>query len=154
VLRVAGLDLLDGTPVLDLKPYLAPVESVPGASLGWLAAVPDEVARGPSHEVLWSAEALAQQGFLASLGVHLGPSATRVLGQDPLPGRHYRRVESHPEVGYQLALGSWRLRYRVEGSRVLIARVVSGYTPEVLAGSPVGSLEDDPAHRAFHLRWP
>jgi tRNA-Thr(GGU) m(6)t(6)A37 methyltransferase TsaA len=35
-LRVAGLDMLDGTPVLDLKPYLS---SVPDAELrrGWLA---------------------------------------------------------------------------------------------------------------------
>jgi tRNA-Thr(GGU) m(6)t(6)A37 methyltransferase TsaA len=35
-LRVAGLDMLDGTPVLDLKPYLS---SVPEADLrrGWLA---------------------------------------------------------------------------------------------------------------------
>lgn len=35
-LRVAGLDMLDGTPVLDLKPYLT---SVPAADLrrGWLA---------------------------------------------------------------------------------------------------------------------
>ena len=35
-LRVAGLDMLDGTPVLDLKPYLT---SVPEAELrrGWLA---------------------------------------------------------------------------------------------------------------------
>jgi tRNA (adenine37-N6)-methyltransferase len=36
-LRVAGLDMLDGTPVLDLKPYLT---SVPESELrrGWLAA--------------------------------------------------------------------------------------------------------------------
>ena len=35
-LKVAGLDMLDGTPVLDLKPYLT---SVPDADLrrGWLA---------------------------------------------------------------------------------------------------------------------
>ena len=35
-LRVAGLDMLDGTPVLDIKPYLS---SVPEADLrrGWLA---------------------------------------------------------------------------------------------------------------------
>ncbi len=35
-LRVAGLDMLDGTPVLDLKPYLS---GVPEADLrrGWLA---------------------------------------------------------------------------------------------------------------------
>lgn len=35
-LRVRGLDALDGTPVLDLKPYLPPYDSVPEALLpGW-----------------------------------------------------------------------------------------------------------------------
>ncbi len=37
VLRVRGLDAVDGTPVLDLKPYLAHYEDVPGATLpDWL----------------------------------------------------------------------------------------------------------------------
>jgi tRNA-Thr(GGU) m(6)t(6)A37 methyltransferase TsaA len=33
VLRVLGLDAVDGTPVLDLKPYLPPYDSVPDARL-------------------------------------------------------------------------------------------------------------------------
>jgi tRNA-Thr(GGU) m(6)t(6)A37 methyltransferase TsaA len=33
VLRVEGLDALDGSPVLDLKPYLPPYDSVPDAKL-------------------------------------------------------------------------------------------------------------------------
>ena len=37
IVRVRGLDLLDGTPVLDLKPYLRTVDAWPEASLGWLA---------------------------------------------------------------------------------------------------------------------
>ncbi len=36
IVRVRGLDLLDGTPVVDLKPYLVEVEAVPHASRGWL----------------------------------------------------------------------------------------------------------------------
>lgn len=34
--RVRGIDLLDGTPVLDLKPYVAFVDAHPGAGNGWL----------------------------------------------------------------------------------------------------------------------
>jgi tRNA-Thr(GGU) m(6)t(6)A37 methyltransferase TsaA len=34
-LSVAGLDCLDGTPLLDLKPYFASVDSVPEAVVGW-----------------------------------------------------------------------------------------------------------------------
>jgi tRNA-Thr(GGU) m(6)t(6)A37 methyltransferase TsaA len=34
-LRVVGLDCLDGTPLLDIKPYFASTDSVPGAVVGW-----------------------------------------------------------------------------------------------------------------------
>jgi tRNA-Thr(GGU) m(6)t(6)A37 methyltransferase TsaA len=38
VLKVRHLDCLDGTPLLDIKPYLKTTDSVPEASMGWLAA--------------------------------------------------------------------------------------------------------------------
>jgi len=35
-LRVQGIDLLDGTPILDIKPYLPMVDAWPDAGHGWL----------------------------------------------------------------------------------------------------------------------
>jgi tRNA-Thr(GGU) m(6)t(6)A37 methyltransferase TsaA len=37
-LKVVGLDCLDGTPLLDIKPYFASVDAVPEATVGWHAA--------------------------------------------------------------------------------------------------------------------
>lgn len=37
-LRVKGLDCLDGTPLLDLKPYFASTDARPAAEVGWHAA--------------------------------------------------------------------------------------------------------------------
>jgi tRNA-Thr(GGU) m(6)t(6)A37 methyltransferase TsaA len=34
-LKVSGLDCLDGTPLLDIKPYFASTDSVPDAQVGW-----------------------------------------------------------------------------------------------------------------------
>jgi tRNA-Thr(GGU) m(6)t(6)A37 methyltransferase TsaA len=34
-LKVVGLDCLDGTPLVDIKPYFASVDSVPEATVGW-----------------------------------------------------------------------------------------------------------------------
>jgi tRNA-Thr(GGU) m(6)t(6)A37 methyltransferase TsaA len=34
-LAVVGLDCLDNTPLIDIKPYFASTDSVPGASVGW-----------------------------------------------------------------------------------------------------------------------
>jgi len=36
-LSVVGLDCLDGTPLIDLKPYFASTDAVPDASVGWHA---------------------------------------------------------------------------------------------------------------------
>lgn len=43
VLHVTGLDLLDGTPILDIKPYIPAFDSIPGARTGWVT--PDHVER-------------------------------------------------------------------------------------------------------------
>jgi tRNA (adenine37-N6)-methyltransferase len=36
VLSIGGVDILDGTPLLDIKPYVPEFDSFPGAKAGWL----------------------------------------------------------------------------------------------------------------------
>lgn len=38
-LRVRGLDLLDGTPILDIKPYVPYADAFPAARAGWIDAI-------------------------------------------------------------------------------------------------------------------
>jgi len=40
-LRVADLDILDGTPLLDIKPYVPAFDAYPGARAGWFDQRPD-----------------------------------------------------------------------------------------------------------------
>lgn len=54
---VSGIDLVDGTPVLDIKPYLPEVESIPTAKSGWAGEVSTE-----QKEVVWPEELLARLG--------------------------------------------------------------------------------------------
>ena len=42
VLKISDHDLIDGTPILDIKPYLPFADSVPQASLGWADSAPME----------------------------------------------------------------------------------------------------------------
>jgi len=39
MLSVKGIDLLDGTPVLDIKPYIPAFDIIPGAASGWVTDV-------------------------------------------------------------------------------------------------------------------
>ena len=45
-LRVRNLDCMDGTPLLDIKPYLPSTDAEPGAAMGWLT--PHRTPRPPA----------------------------------------------------------------------------------------------------------
>lgn len=53
-IHLSGIDLVDGTPILDVKPYIPGSDSVPEASSGWTAHAPF-----PSLEVAFAPKALA-----------------------------------------------------------------------------------------------
>jgi len=44
-LTVHGIDVLDGTPLLDIKPYIAAFDRIDESRSGWLDSSPDQVAR-------------------------------------------------------------------------------------------------------------
>lgn len=48
IIHVRGLDLLDGTPVLDVKPYVPYADAFPDASAGWLDDLKDM--KGPDRK--------------------------------------------------------------------------------------------------------
>lgn len=54
ILEFSGADLLDGTPALDIKPYITFIESKPTAKSGFASKAP------PLLTVAWSIEALVQ----------------------------------------------------------------------------------------------
>lgn len=44
ILKVKGIDVLDGTPLLDIKPYVAQFDHVEKSRSGWLSASDDKIA--------------------------------------------------------------------------------------------------------------
>lgn len=81
VLTVRGADLLDGTPILDIKPYLPYVDSVPGARF--------ELADSPKRlgqPVIFSAQAQSQLDKSKELyPAALPQQIIELLGCDPRP---------------------------------------------------------------------
>ncbi len=80
-LRVQGGDFLDGTPVLDVKPYVPYADAVPSAQAAW--AIEQETLL----PVCWSEQAEA----VLIENIEPGPEKLRrlieeTLGQDPRPG--------------------------------------------------------------------
>jgi tRNA-Thr(GGU) m(6)t(6)A37 methyltransferase TsaA len=141
-LRVRGLDMVDRSPVLDLKPYVPYADSVDEASGGWLAAADP----GPSYEIRWAPLAAEQASFLAAEhGVDLRPAIDQALALGPQP-HPYRRIRVDGD-GFRLAVKEWRVRFVVAGQVVTVERLITGYRPSQLAGPGLD------AHRALVERF-
>ncbi len=154
VLTVSGLDLLDGTPVLDIKPYVPYTDAIPEANHGWLDAAPVAGVRPsdpqPSFEVEFEPLAREQLDYLrVQHGIELGVQIAARLSIGPTP-HAYRRIRKEGARA-RLALEDWRVWFRVEGRRVFIECIGSGYRPRELF-APEGSAPS--SHRAFVARWP
>ncbi|MDZ5601294.1 tRNA (N6-threonylcarbamoyladenosine(37)-N6)-methyltransferase TrmO [Pseudomonas sp. RP23018S] len=79
-LLLSGIDLLDGTPVLDIKPYVPYADSVPSAVNDMASAAPTAIA------VAWSEQALQQaHAHGERLGEPLVALIEQCLAQDPRP---------------------------------------------------------------------
>lgn len=144
-LRVRGVDMLDGTPVLDIKPYVPYADAVASGGPGWLGAPEDPA---PGFEVSFAELASAQLEFLQSLGVELraGLISALALGPSPHP---YRRIRRDGE-GFVLAHKEWRARFEVSERRVTVASLFTGYRARELFKDSDPSLQP---HRAFVARF-
>jgi len=154
-LHVTDVDVLDGTPVLDLKPYVAYTDAWPDARSGWLETpasgcgpTPDPV---PAWAVRFADGADAQAAWVESrtgLPLRARISATLALGPQPHAYRRIKRVGER----WQLAVRDWRIHFEVAGRSITVTGISSGYRPAVLAAA-----DDDPAlraHRDFIANWP
>src|SRR3984957_15633740 len=155
-LHVRGADMLDGTPVLDLKPYVAYTDAHPGAGNGWLAeearvagdARPaDPVAAYAVHLAGPAAEQAAWIEARTGLAIAARIRATLALGPIPHPYRRIRRMEGW----LQLAVKEWRVRFTVAGRDVSVLKIDSGFRASQLARGTDEALR---LHREFLAVWP
>ncbi len=156
-LHVEGVDMLDGTPVLDIKPYVPYTDAHPAARSGWLDDSGPRSGGGEgapadpcvSYQLGFSPEATEQARWIE---MHTGlPIRERIhailsIGATPHP---YRRIRRDGQ-GFRLALKEWRVSFRLDGQNVLVDRISSGYRTAQLtaSGDPVIDL-----HRAFRLTF-
>lgn len=106
VLVVSGADLLDGTPIYDIKPYLSYSDSHPEARNGFGEATSNyHLAVDVSTDVLESASA---QGCPWQ-------ALQEILSQDPRPA-----YQHDPMRVYHLDYAGWTVAFRVEGDRLKV----------------------------------
>jgi tRNA-Thr(GGU) m(6)t(6)A37 methyltransferase TsaA len=143
-LRVQNLDILDGTPILDLKPYIPYTDSIPGADNGWLDEPERPADPKPQYQISFAPRARAQLEFLESRGVSLAPAIEEVLRLGPTP-HPYRRIKPNGD-GFVLAYKAWRIDFSAQHLAIEVLGLRSGYRPSVLANGKDSDLD---LHRAL-----
>lgn len=123
VLELGSLDLVDGTPVVDIKPYLPYAESIATARAGFAQHSPvAEMA------VFFSAQAAIRLDALAPRYPYLRRFITDVLAQDPRPA--YRRRQNDDQI-YAALLLEFNVKWRVTANQaevLVIEDAVAGIT--------------------------
>lgn len=119
-LRLRGIDLLDGTPVLDVKPYVPYADAIPRAGSGF---TPPPL---PAQRVVLSAQALDQIRTADPRGERrLRELIEQVLAQDPRPG-YMDRYPERREFGLRLYELNVRWQVGPEGVTVVSVSAADG----------------------------
>lgn len=110
-LVVSGADILDGTPVYDIKPYLPYTDSHPEATGGWTDSLDI-----PELSVCFSDDITAKlETIFSSTQIE---ALKEILAQDPRPG-----YQDEPGRRYGMLYGGYDIRFNISGDTLTICEV-------------------------------
>ena len=109
VLRLRGADLMDGTPILDIKPYIPYADCHPEASGGFASA--------PAGETL---EVAIPESLLVRIPENRRDALRGVLAQDPRP--HY---QDDPQRIYGFVFAGLEVKFSVDGTQLTVKDISS-----------------------------
>lgn len=115
ILKVGGLDLLDGTPLLDIKPYVPYADVIADAKAGFAELAPDS-----NYELVFSAEAEQDLLLLDSQYRDLKAFIVSVLKQDPRPAW---RKKVPDDKRYGMSLYDLNIKWRIERNKILVVSI-------------------------------
>lgn len=108
VLHVAGADLMDGTPIYDIKPYIPLADCHPDATEGYTKETKEHRLQVDFPEIL-----------LEKYPEEKRPAILGVLAQDPRP-----TYFQDPERVYGVSFAGYDVKFTVDGDRLTVCDVV------------------------------
>lgn len=120
VLCVRGADMLSGTPIFDIKPYIPFADSIPDAKGGFADEHRDDALC-----------VLDPTGALAKLPAELAATLHGILEGDPRPAYH-----DDPERVYGFAFRSFEVKFRVDGKNLFLESITESITESIEETAP------------------
>lgn len=109
VLYVSGADLMDGTPIYDIKPYIAYTDSHSEANSGF--------ASKPAEYLL---EVVFPEALLEKVPSSQRKSLIEVLAHDPRP-----QYQDDPERVYGMEFDDLEIKFVVKGQKLVVQGIIS-----------------------------
>ena len=107
VLHLSGADMMDGTPVYDIKPYLPHIDSIPNAKGGFSTEIED-----------YTKDVIIPNELLEKLPPHLIPCLKEALAQDPRPSY----IEDSERI-YGFAFDSFEVKFKVQSKILTVVSI-------------------------------
>jgi tRNA (adenine37-N6)-methyltransferase len=139
-------DLMDGTPVFDIKPYVPAYDAFPEERNGWIGEVDAMLAAPPAYAVVFGPLAQEQAAWLLEhWRIDFRDRLGELLARDPTPHRT-RRITKRGATQFEIGCGAWRGIFSV--------RAQPGYPPRFLHDPARAGMPDQDAQLRFYDRWP
>jgi tRNA-Thr(GGU) m(6)t(6)A37 methyltransferase TsaA len=122
-IHVKGIDLLDGTPILDIKPYLPYADSIPNAGSGWAS---EAIEKTPVEFEPLAEEKIAEAEKNGFTG--LRDLIEQLLTIDPRPGFQRRELPPDAEVSqgkdFGLLVRTFDVHWRIQNQKFVVYDLV------------------------------
>ena len=144
---IRNFDMLNQTPVLDIKPYIAISDSFPNASMGWLPNIDEqeswtlEVAKFAKDKLEW----VASESKLDIINF-----CKVQLSQNPFDTTK-KRITALGENSYSLGYRTWTIFYVADIDHKIISLegIISNYSDSDLSAGTLDKYGDKDLHRKF-----
>ena len=107
ILHISGADLMNGTPIFDIKPYLPYVDSHPDASNGFAGTVKD-----------YALQVECPEHLLSILPKGKRDALLEVLSQDPRPS-----YQDDPERVYGMTFADFNIKFKVNKNLLSVIQI-------------------------------
>jgi tRNA (adenine37-N6)-methyltransferase len=147
-------DLIDGTPVFDIKPYVPAFDSFPGEKAGWIDEVDAELNEPPRFKIEFATLAQEQAAWLReNWQIDFMPRMTELLSRDPTPHRT-RRIKRRGADAFEIGCGAWRAFFSLAGEKIQVTALAPAYPLRFLHREGYDQVPDRDAQVAYLDRWP
>ena len=153
-LLLGPCDLVEGTPIFDIKPYIPAYDSFPDSKAGWLQEIDDAQSSPPVYQIIYSALAEEHLAWLRKVwDIDFTERLEEILSRDPSPHRT-RRIRSRHGNLFDIGCGAWYAVFEIKEQVITILSIKPAFPLKFLTDPERPEIPDKEAQMSFRSLWP